>query len=195
MTIKLGSSIESIAPAIQAVRRDELPVPGNAIFQLVYDDLLQRIRRGDWLPGERLPSISQLARAFAVSPASVREALRSLQSIGLLYHSARAWRLCRPYLAAARARGADRRPEHRHARRLGRDPPYPRAGTCCASCRARYRRGAAGDPGTRAADGGAGAAAAGFWRPGLAFPSPYRAGGTQFDPRAYDGVRPRSDRR
>jgi GntR family transcriptional repressor for pyruvate dehydrogenase complex len=85
MTINEDSSSDGIAPTIQAVRRDALPLMGNAIFTLVFDDLLQRIRRGDWLPGERLPSITQLARSFAVSPASVREALRSLQSIGLVH--------------------------------------------------------------------------------------------------------------
>jgi GntR family transcriptional repressor for pyruvate dehydrogenase complex len=83
MTIKVDSSIEGVAPAVEAVRRDP-PSSGSAIFQLIFDDLSQRIRRGDWLPGERLPSILQLARSFAVSPASVREALRSLQSIGLV---------------------------------------------------------------------------------------------------------------
>jgi GntR family transcriptional repressor for pyruvate dehydrogenase complex len=64
--------------------RDAIVAPGNAVFQTVSDDLKQRIRRGEWLPGERLPSISQLAKALKVSTASVREALRSLQSIGLV---------------------------------------------------------------------------------------------------------------
>jgi GntR family transcriptional repressor for pyruvate dehydrogenase complex len=59
-------------------------VPGNPVFQAVSDELKQRIRGGEWLPGERLPSISQLAKALKVSTGSVREALRSLQSIGLV---------------------------------------------------------------------------------------------------------------
>lgn len=57
---------------------------GNPVFQAVCDDLRQRIRRGDWLPGERLPSIAQLARTIGVGTGSVREALRSLESIGLV---------------------------------------------------------------------------------------------------------------
>lgn len=57
---------------------------GNPIFQFVFDELTQRIRQGEWLPGERLPSIAALSRTLAVSTGSVREALRSLQSIGLV---------------------------------------------------------------------------------------------------------------
>jgi GntR family transcriptional repressor for pyruvate dehydrogenase complex len=56
----------------------------SAVFQLVYDDLLQRIRAGEWPPGTRLPSIARLARSLRVSTGSVREALRSLQSMGLV---------------------------------------------------------------------------------------------------------------
>src|SRR5690349_3275770 len=67
-----------------AAQRDETAAQGNRVFQAVSDDLKQRIRRGEWLPGERLPSISQLAKDLEVSTGSVREALRSLQSIGLV---------------------------------------------------------------------------------------------------------------
>lgn len=54
------------------------------VYRQIYADLHQRVRRGDWLPGERLPSISQLARDLDVGTSSVREVLRSLQSIGLV---------------------------------------------------------------------------------------------------------------
>lgn len=54
------------------------------VFQLVLADFKQRIRTGEWLPGERLPSITQLAKELNISTGSVREALRSLQSIGLV---------------------------------------------------------------------------------------------------------------
>lgn len=60
------------------------PALGNPVFQIVFEELRQRIRKGEWLPGARLPSIKQLAAELAVSTASVREALRSLQSIGLV---------------------------------------------------------------------------------------------------------------
>ncbi len=54
------------------------------VYRVVVQDLQDRIQRGEWLPGERLPSISQLARDLQVGTGSVREALRSLQSIGLV---------------------------------------------------------------------------------------------------------------
>src|SRR5947208_1253335 len=65
--------------ALTAQRADRSPV-----FQVLVADLQQRIHQGDWLPGDRLPSIVQLAKALAVSTGSVREALRSLQSLGLV---------------------------------------------------------------------------------------------------------------
>jgi GntR family transcriptional repressor for pyruvate dehydrogenase complex len=65
-------------------RREPAAPNGNPVFQVVFEELRQRIRNGEWLPGARLPSIKQLASTLQVSPASVREALRSLQSIGLV---------------------------------------------------------------------------------------------------------------
>jgi GntR family transcriptional regulator, transcriptional repressor for pyruvate dehydrogenase complex len=65
-------------------RADHGTDAGNRVFQSVFDDLLQRIRSGMWLPGERLPSITRLAKDLDVSTASLREALRSLQSIGMV---------------------------------------------------------------------------------------------------------------
>lgn len=57
---------------------------GTRVYHSVFKELQQRIRQGDWLPGERMPSIAQLAKEFRVGAGSIREALRSLQSIGLV---------------------------------------------------------------------------------------------------------------
>ena len=54
------------------------------IYQNIYEVLQQRVRGGEWLPGERLPSIVQLAKEMEAGTGSVREALRSLESIGLV---------------------------------------------------------------------------------------------------------------
>lgn len=54
------------------------------VYHGVFEDLQKRIRQGDWLPGERMPSITQLAKELHVGAGSIREALRSLQSIGLI---------------------------------------------------------------------------------------------------------------
>ncbi len=57
---------------------------GNRVYHNILDELQQRILQGDWLPGERMPSIAQLAKELHVGAGSMREALRSLQSIGLV---------------------------------------------------------------------------------------------------------------
>jgi GntR family transcriptional repressor for pyruvate dehydrogenase complex len=54
------------------------------VYTVVLADLSERIRRGDWLPGTRLPSINRLAGELKVGAGTVREALRSLQSMGLV---------------------------------------------------------------------------------------------------------------
>ncbi len=74
-----ASAPRSWAPTTDRERRRGLPV-----YTAVFEDLQQRIRHGDWLPGARLPSITRLAQDLKVGTGSVREALQSLQSIGLV---------------------------------------------------------------------------------------------------------------
>lgn len=57
---------------------------GVRVYNAVFKDLQQRIRQGDWVPGERLPSIARLAKELQVGTSSVREALQALQSIGMV---------------------------------------------------------------------------------------------------------------
>lgn len=78
------AQLEHAYSSAPAPPHDEAAPPGNRVFQVVFKQLQERIRQGMWLPGDRLPSITQLAKDLDVSTASVREALRSLQSIGLL---------------------------------------------------------------------------------------------------------------
>ncbi len=63
---------------------DNTPTRVHRGYHQIFEDLQQRIRQGDWLPGARLPSIAQLAKEYQVGAGSIREALRSLQSIGLV---------------------------------------------------------------------------------------------------------------
>jgi GntR family transcriptional repressor for pyruvate dehydrogenase complex len=63
---------------------DKVTVRGNHVYHNIFENLQQRIRQGDWLPGDRLPSIAQLARELHAGAGSIREVLRSLQSIGLV---------------------------------------------------------------------------------------------------------------
>jgi len=68
----------------QATRREQSRARGHPVYTSVFEELQERIRRGDWLPGTRLPSITRLAQELKVGTGSVREALQSLQSIGLV---------------------------------------------------------------------------------------------------------------
>jgi GntR family transcriptional regulator, transcriptional repressor for pyruvate dehydrogenase complex len=71
------------APAdAPAAVRDRGRSRGHPVYTSVFEELQERIRRGDWLPGTRLPSITRLAQELHVGTGSVREALQSLQSIG-----------------------------------------------------------------------------------------------------------------
>ncbi len=57
---------------------------GQQVYLAVVETLMQRIAAGDWQPGQRVPSITQLARELGVSTGPVREAARVLASRGLL---------------------------------------------------------------------------------------------------------------
>jgi DNA-binding FadR family transcriptional regulator len=50
----------------------------------VRDQLEQAIGRGDYQPGDRLPSERELSEMFGVSRVSVREAIRGLEAVGLV---------------------------------------------------------------------------------------------------------------
>ena len=63
---------------------DKTAVNEHSLHSTILDELQNRIRQGNWLPGERLPSIARMAKEFHVGAGSIREALRSLQSIGLI---------------------------------------------------------------------------------------------------------------
>lgn len=57
---------------------------GAPPFQQVKNYLAQELARGTWLPGQRMPSESELMRRFAVSRMTVNRALRELQAEGLI---------------------------------------------------------------------------------------------------------------
>ena len=57
------------------------PLP---LYAQLADLLRQRIARGHWQEGERLPSIEELTREFAVARVTVRQAIGLLQTDGLV---------------------------------------------------------------------------------------------------------------
>lgn len=56
----------------------------KTVTEQVAEFVLDEIRKGDYRPGERLPSQDELARQLEVSRVSVREALVQLQSMGVI---------------------------------------------------------------------------------------------------------------
>jgi GntR family transcriptional repressor for pyruvate dehydrogenase complex len=75
---------ESDSKLNPSVNLDKAAVRGNRVYDNIFEELQQRIRQGDWLPGDRIPSITQLAKELQVGAGTIREALRSLQSIGMI---------------------------------------------------------------------------------------------------------------
>ena len=60
------------------------PIHRKDVTSGIVDSVLQMIGDGVWAPGERLPSQRKLASQMDVSMASLREALYSLQAMGVL---------------------------------------------------------------------------------------------------------------
>ena len=71
-------------PVTKPVSSKKAAAQGTRVYHAIFEDLQTRIRRGDWLPGDRLPRITEFAKELNVSASSLREALRALQSIGLV---------------------------------------------------------------------------------------------------------------
>jgi DNA-binding FadR family transcriptional regulator len=70
--------------ADSAGRGRYVPIPVVRRTEQVRDQLETAIERGDYQPGERLPSERELVELMGVSRVSVREAIRSLEAVGLL---------------------------------------------------------------------------------------------------------------
>ena len=64
----------------QADQKDGLTAYGR-----LADDLWARISRGEWRPGDKLPTVLQLAEEYEVAAVTVRSALRLLSSHGLIH--------------------------------------------------------------------------------------------------------------
>lgn len=68
---------------VDAWLSDLTPLGRKSAAQQVFEDLRDLIRSGRVPPGTRLPSESQMAARYAVSRPVIREALRSLNALGL----------------------------------------------------------------------------------------------------------------
>lgn len=61
------------------------PVSRTTLSEQVAMQLAAELTGGRWKPGEKLPSEAELCKAFNVGRSTLREALRSLAFIGLIY--------------------------------------------------------------------------------------------------------------
>jgi len=55
------------------------------LYVRVVDDVTAQIRGGVLKPGDRLPTIQEMAASYEVSPSTVKLALRILEERGLTY--------------------------------------------------------------------------------------------------------------
>lgn len=58
---------------------------GLTAYGRLANEFWRRIASGEWRPGQRLPTVVQMAEMFEVSPATVRSALGVLSSQGLIH--------------------------------------------------------------------------------------------------------------
>lgn len=68
----------------EATRGDRLKASPGKLYEHVATLLQKRIQSGDWVRGERLPSIDALAESFDVAVVTVRQALKVLEEKGLV---------------------------------------------------------------------------------------------------------------
>ncbi|MEJ7930596.1 GntR family transcriptional regulator [Ramlibacter sp. AN1015] len=78
------STATSPAPTDKASRPMFEPVRVRRTFEVVCDQVRRQLARGQLRPGDRLPGDRELAEQFGISRSGVREALRSLESAGLV---------------------------------------------------------------------------------------------------------------
>lgn len=60
------------------------PVRTRRVFEVICDQIRDRVGRGELRPGDRLPSEKELAEQFNISRTAVHEAMRSLEVAGLV---------------------------------------------------------------------------------------------------------------
>lgn len=60
------------------------PIQRRKIYQEVVDRLVQRIRSGEWKPGDQLPSERDLMDSYGVGRPAVREALQDMARSGIV---------------------------------------------------------------------------------------------------------------
>ena len=60
------------------------PLSRTTLSQAILDNIIRAVKEGVWQPGSRIPSEQELATAFSVSRNSIREAVKTLNNLGVL---------------------------------------------------------------------------------------------------------------
>jgi len=60
------------------------PLPRTTLSHAILDNMIQAIKDKLWQPGSRIPTEQELAAAFSVSRNSIREAVKTLNKMGVL---------------------------------------------------------------------------------------------------------------
>jgi GntR family transcriptional repressor for pyruvate dehydrogenase complex len=61
------------------------PIRTQKLYVVAANEILREIKSGTWKPGSRLPSERELSDIFAISRTSVRQALSTLEALGIVY--------------------------------------------------------------------------------------------------------------
>lgn len=83
-----GAAVSSTEPASPAPPRENpgvyTPLPRRPVTEVIAEVITERIRSGSLRPGDKLPAEPELARQLQVGRGSVREAIRTLHTLGVL---------------------------------------------------------------------------------------------------------------
>ena len=60
------------------------PIRRESVADLVYEQIMEQIFKGEWVPGSKIPSENELSKRLGVSRISIREAFQRLVSLGIL---------------------------------------------------------------------------------------------------------------
>ncbi len=61
------------------------PRGGKPLYEQIKDSLRGRIIGGVWRPGDKLPSVRELAQSSAINPNTIQKAYRDLEMEGFVY--------------------------------------------------------------------------------------------------------------
>ncbi len=90
------SNLESVDPARQIDTAQFRPVEKTTIPGEIIDQVVSMILTGNLKPGDKLPPERELCESLGVGRSSVREALKALETLGIIRRDVRGTTVCAP---------------------------------------------------------------------------------------------------